>query len=458
MGTLIEALYRDENTVVVDADSTGATNVTAAFVAAAAKIQADGGGYLKVPPGEYLVGQQTFANGAGLGYAYLRVNIIEIHDCPKPVVIDLRGVKLKTAPGLKFGAFSATTGNAVSPTLPYTGENSAGIGQMIDVRGNVSVEILGPFELDGNITNAVIGGQWGDTGWQTQHTGIIAYSNKSFAIRGGAHIHHFGLDGLTIGWPSLPTGADLYPHAVDGLRSLYNGRQGLSLVGGNRVHVSNSDFSHTGRNGVVASNPCAGVDIENEGGGDLIRNVRFVNCRFHNNVGSSVLEDLATSRDVLFEDCLITGETNYAVWCISKAVMFRRCTIVGQVLVLHAAVDRRDAARFEDCFITANPAESPLGIVFGGGGSNFSSGLFGMFERCTLDNQAAQLPRMCEVAGKQSIISNCVLKSTNAGSNYLGGILVGHNVVTCSGTLDTSAAVNYGHLIINGVAQAVSSP
>ena len=75
-------------------------------------------------------------------------------------------------------------------------------------------------------------------------------------------------------------GSDVTFNRVSGK---YNGRQGLSICGGNNIHVRNSEFTDTGKLGINKSNgPGAGLDIE-PSDGMKVNNVLIENCVIKNN-------------------------------------------------------------------------------------------------------------------------------------------------------------------------------
>lgn len=68
----------------------------------------------------------------------------------------------------------------------------------------------------------------------------------------------------------------------NGVTGRYNGRQGLSICGGNQIIVSNSTFTDTGKYGINESKgPGAGLDIEPSD--KKVDNVLIENCTMKNN-------------------------------------------------------------------------------------------------------------------------------------------------------------------------------
>ena len=324
----------------------GVTNDHDAFVAAAAVIKQAGGGKIIIPPGVYRVGKQVFAGTAGLYYSYKGENLIDIKDCPRPVVIEGYGATLKIADGLKFGSYDPITGEAYHhPTTPLlNADYQASIGSMIKLTNNESVKISG-LELDGNIQNALLGGSWGDSTYQIPGDGLRLFGNRSVHIE-DVHTHHHCLDGVMIGATGLTESDAPRPHTLINVQSRYNARQGLSVVGCNNLTVIGSDFSHTGRS-AFHSHPGAGVDLEAEQ--SLVRNVAFINSSMVDNYGAAMVAASGKVSDATFLKCLFIGTTNWALWPKKPRLRFEDCTIVGPYVHTFASENKDEACQFSRC-------------------------------------------------------------------------------------------------------------
>ena len=186
--------------------------------------------------------------------------MFEVSGCTNPVSIHFEGCRFEFDDGLHFGSFDPVTGLAISPTLPYYNQDSAAhTGRVFQITNSEDVILTGAVTIDGRDSTRIIGGKWGDKGTQCIEYGIQLYGNKRQTIDGDFYIHHLCLDGVYIGGK---IGNDCRTK-VDGLVSLYNARQGLSIVGGSNIVVNNSTMGLTGF-GVMTNTPGAGVDIEPE--------------------------------------------------------------------------------------------------------------------------------------------------------------------------------------------------
>lgn len=329
----------------------GVTNDTAAFVAASAALMAAGGGTYVIPPGNYLVGSQTFANGAGKGYSYLGENPVNISNCTRHVHIECAGAILKLASGLKYGSFDPVTGAAYIPSaMPFLNKDYvAGVGDVFNIVGNSSVEI-DPVEIDGNATGVVLGGQWGDTGYQVRGSGLRIEGNKQVFIR-NPKTHHCCLDGIYVGFNGLTENSPIYPHTIINPQSEYNGRQGISWVGGTNLQVIGGSFSYTGKNGKVSSLPMCGIDIEPSA--SVCKNGTFIGVSFIDNAGGNP-GSYANRPDIRFINCKFVGVTTYAWYGFGHC---DGCTFEGPSVIFAGS-------KFAKCTLTMVPATTQT--VYGG--------------------------------------------------------------------------------------------
>lgn len=328
----------------------GMTNDTEAFSQASAYIESLGGGTLIIPPGIYVVGKQTFAGATGLGYSYKAKNIIKIHNCTKPVVIEGNGAILKAENNLRFGSFDPVTGDVYNPpTLPFTDPDFAASSYIfIDANLNKSFEVRN-LEIDGNIQNLILGGQWGDTGRQIPGDGVRSSSNEILNLS-NVYTHHCALDGVIIAYPGLNEISPKFPSTLYNVVSEYNARQGLSWVGGTQLTAINCKFNHTGKS-TFSSAPSAGVDIEAET--SVCRNGVFINCEMQNNSAPGLLANSGNNADVIFLRCKFVGQSSFAIWPNMPRFSFIDCAIIGAYANPFASTVKPDeATKFIRCLFS----------------------------------------------------------------------------------------------------------
>ena len=419
----------------------GSTNDTDAFAAMTAAVNAEEGGTIVLRKGAtYIVGKQV--PDPTLLYAYRPVPIIELDGCSKPLRIIGNGACLKCADGLKFGTFDPATGLPTHHAMPYTGagELASPYFGMINVQNCTDKIQIENIELDGNLAKLVIGGQYGDVGWQIPSSGIRLVNNSYGEHLVGIHTHHHALDGLMIdGVEGRATGS-----VVENVVSEYNARQGCSLVGGCNYSFSDCKFNHTGKAGLVSS-PGAGFDIEAEL--KTIRNVTFSGCEFSNNSGVGMGADSGDSSGVTFDNCRFIGTTNWSAWPRKPYIKFSDCQFVGAVVCTFSDPDPARATQFYRCTFVDDPALSPTGEIYassgtiadlGGGDQNV------LFDSCRFElKHDVVLPWTV-----QSIYNNCVMSQTSSRQAYPRGTYKG--VDTIQGNVDLYSARIVGQLTVNG--------
>jgi hypothetical protein len=314
-------------------------NATNSLNAAAQYIQNIGGGTLLFPRGGYLIGTQTFQGTLLDGVtncAYGAHEVVTIKNCTNAVKLSGYGAVLKTAAGLKWGAFDRSTGLRYDPpSMPFQDYDYYGyiFRAMINVEGNTGGVAIEGFELDGNNTLIVLGGTFGDSDRQLEGHGIWA-KNNGFTSLKDLYIHHQTTDGIVVSTASSQAeGAVRQPVEMDNVRCRYNGRNGISPVGVNQMTITNTDLSNQGQalntvsSELVRSSPGAGIDIEANASRN--RNIILDNITAIGNYQSGITAASGDSRgvtvrrskvegivlarpDFTFEDCTLIGYCNPA--------------------------------------------------------------------------------------------------------------------------------------------------
>lgn len=435
------------------ADPSGVANSQSAFMTAAALIVTQGGGHLIVPQGTYLWGEQTLAGATGLGYAWRGFDLIDIHDCTLPVVIELQGAKFLNVDGLRFGSFNPVTGAPAGSSVAP--DNQANIGDCISLTDNADVTIMGAAEMDGNLINATIGGPWGGSGRQNIHSGIRAYGNDRLSME-NLNVHHFCLDAYTIGYPGTTTTSRQTPHAIKNCSGLYCGRQGLSWVGGNNFEWDGGEFSHIGKafntslGGVLFSSPGAGIDIEPELA--VCRNGLFKNVYCFDNAGAALLADQGDAANITVKDSTLIGTTLWSLWALKPRFVIENCVLVGAVAWLLGDADPALAAKVSGGKWSMDVADSPSGVIYAGGGAmDLGAALNVTFE--AVDFRAAGALTL-PFSANTALYSNCTFTMPMAATTtyFTDGTFTGLNIFNTPGAgFNTNGVTCYGRLEINDV-------
>ncbi len=332
----------------------GITNDTGAFQKAARILQGAGGGTLVIPRGIYVVGRQVHTPGQ---YPYYQSEpIFHVKDL-SPLRIEGNRATLRFADGLRYGSFDKESGRAYQPAgMPFLdGAYAASVGHMLHISGSRNVTIR-DLELDGNMERLIVGGQFGDTGIQLPGCGLFLHNNTNVRLE-RIHSHHHPLDGVMIGWYGLKETDPAQPHLLVDCTFEYNGRQGLSWIGGKGLTAVRCRFNHTGRalNGgrPFGSAPGAGLDIEAED--SICRDGRFEACEFINNAGCAMVADSGDGGYTRFKRCLFWGVTNWSTWTAKPGIVYEECKFHGSIVHAFGSKDPALATRWIRCQFEDRP-------------------------------------------------------------------------------------------------------
>ena len=320
----------------------GKTNDTYAFQNAIRFFsKRKGNGKLVIPRGTYKVGKQIFNPSDKGRNLFIPEDVIAIYNFSNFTIEGNAGALLIYEGGLRFGSFDPVTRRKLGVQRDfYEGYKAAVLGYCIKIENSKNI-IVRNLNLDGNLSNMNIGGSYGDVGTQLPHTGLYILNSFGVMVE-NMNVHHFGLDGITI------SNVNKVKDNIKLIKSRfeYNGRQGLSWVGGNGLYANGCSFSYSGM-GTLSSPPGAGVDIEPEVG--RIENGLFENCDFSNNTGCGVVADGGNSANCTFKNCTFNVKTNWAIWVIGPNYNFLNCKIYGPVVHGFKATSDADATKFIGC-------------------------------------------------------------------------------------------------------------
>jgi hypothetical protein len=307
-------------------------------------------------------------------------------------------------------------------------------------RGTIEIADL---ELDGSLQQLVIGGPYGDTGHQVPMVGLVLIDNSASETVRNVRSHHHGEDGIVISGVQGRRARSRF----ESVACEYNGRQGVSIVGGRGYDFVNCKFNHTGRAG-LASAPGAGVDIEAEGG-KTNRDFTFTDCEFIDNFGCGMVADSGDSEQARFTRCTFVGTTSASSWSFKPRFRFDDCTFVGEFLRTWPDADPAKATQFYRCSFYDDPARAPGGRVW------LESGTYGpignldqadtvLFDHCQFQlTHGAQLPWTV-----RAIYRDCIMNQRSEREAYPRGRFEGRTVI--NGRVDLYGSVIAGEIILNG--------
>lgn len=338
----------------------GKTDDHDAFVKASAFFnKRSGHGKLIIPKGTYIVGRQKFTgdiNNKG-SLVYVGENVIDLRNCHDMIIQGAAGAVLKHRRGLRIGTFSPVDGKPFKHSIkdinvkPEYANYASNAGNMLFVSGCSGISISG-LSIDGNVGNFEFGGNWGigRNAYELIHYGIYILDSHDINVR-NCNIKNFSCDGIYIA--NIGQQLKTYNITVDKCKVNYNGRNGLSWIGGENIRVSNSAFSNSGQ-GIVHESPAAGISIEVENS-SFCRKGYFYNCVAENNIGSAIASgSKSLSSDVLFKKCIAASPVYYTLFADAADHRFEDCKFYGTVLVWYRATSKVDAVKFKRCLFEEN--------------------------------------------------------------------------------------------------------
>lgn len=425
----------------------GVTNDSRAFAALADAVNAAGGGTVELRRTTYIVGGHTRNPDPRALYRWEPVKLLSFKHCSRPLLIRGNGACIRCAPGMRFGSFEID-GRPAPHTGRYLGPGIATPYQaMILANGCTAPIEISDLELDGNLPHLLIGGTYGDTGYQIPAVGILLIDNRADEVVTNVYSHHHALDGMSIQGIDEPL-SPLPRRLITGFRAEFNGRQGCSITGGIGYAFEKCRFAHTGRS-VLHSAPGAGVDIEAEGGRKN-RDFRFTDCEFVDNNGCGMVADSGDSEGAVFTRCTFVGTTAWSAWPNKPHFRFQNCRFVGSVVWAYGDKDHPErAAQFYDCLWLDDPKLSPTGQVYLAGQKNgpvvdLASGYNVRFVRCTFNlTHNGLLPWSW-----YAIYQDCRLSQAAPVAAYPKGKYLGTSVI--NGKVDMTGTHVIGTLLLNG--------
>ncbi|EHJ9376288.1 hypothetical protein KB816_003003 [Salmonella enterica] len=317
------------------------------------------------PRGVSLVGSQEFAAASGKGYSYRPAYFqrnwsdlssagwFSIHETNANIVLDLRGWTLKINSGMKLGSYDPITGDIAADQISETPNNDylASHGYLIKIFKAPNVEII-DGTTDGNISGAVWGGKYGNTGYQ-----IPCYNMWINQSPGVTVSKHKFLNSPVDGLYHQSTGDFSYVDIVTKTQILdcywdSCGRNCYSLTGGANIEIINPVITRSGNKAVGIgshySGPEAGIDIEAEGGNPY--NIRIVNPKIVN-TGKCAFQTVSVPGTV--NDIEVHGGVLHSLHsegAISNAGNARNLRFYGTTIIGGIIDTGSPAAMALDCF------------------------------------------------------------------------------------------------------------
>ena len=296
---------------------------------------------LIISRGKYLVGvkpRYSRDDDIPTGAASLN-NVMNFENCDNLIIEGTGNVLIRFADGLPFGTLTNRPGSA---------DSSVHIGSLFRLINCTNITMLN-FTADGNNENFRLLKTWGEgtNSYEREHEGLFILNCQQVTINNVSFLN-FGRDGAMIlqDADKMPVKNIVFTNCSFN----NNGRDGLSWCGGENISLYNCRFNNNGK-GKISTNPAAGLDIEPERYA-LCKKGSIIKCVFSNNGGNSVVSGYAEASDVIFDSCIITGNSNYALLCASPGFSFKNTAIAGCSLLSYDAANEKDGMNFINCSFT----------------------------------------------------------------------------------------------------------
>lgn len=420
------------------------TNSNDAFKAVAAFINAQSGGSILIPPKVWKVGKQTLAGATGLGYSYFADDCLRITNCTKPVVIYCDGAVIRNDPTMRYGAFDPVTGVADTVSTSNT-DHSASYPAQFRFKSNVSVDIVGSLELDGNQNNGVVNNLMTFEDWGYG----LHLDNNSQVRTGSIYSHHHPTDCLYLADQGLTATDPKKPHTFGNLRLEYSGRNNFTIVGSNLVHVGGGSASNAGGS-IVQKLPMSNFHLERQSA--VIDDTTLVN--FHaRGVGTGF--NLGSATRVMMIGC--TGGpilSRYTVGLVTHGCKFHGSTFSDPLSDITVSPNY---PRYNDTeFNNTGDASGGMPLNFGSGAATFT--------RCKLVQSFADGTRLMATTDAGADVANinftdCDLTEagTTGGATQVVANFFGRNKFSAARNINFGAAQLFGDLLLTGTTPAGSS-
>lgn len=328
---------------------------------------------IKFPAGVFEIGSQQQSGSMGAGYAFRPSYLarewedesaagwFSISNTDQAHTIVMTGCTLKLASGMKVGSFDPVTGSPYdqgameTPLFDYNSNS----GVMIKVRRAPNVTVIGGV-TDGNLSGAVFGGKFGNSGYQTLC--YNAWFNESLGVKVLGHqFINSAVDGVYFQHTTEFTRLNIVKRSLFKDCMMLNcGRNCFSLTGGRSIDIEDCIISGSGRlaSGIGSnySGPESCIDIEAESGypDDInVYNTSLINAGKHSIYTVSTPNMVS---NINFKNCTISSfhsEGAIANVGPTKGVGFSKCYIIGSIIDSGKQM-LSDSYSFNDCEMLNN--------------------------------------------------------------------------------------------------------
>lgn len=173
---------------------------------------------------------------------------------------------------------------------------------IVSIRGVSNVSVKGLTVIGDVQTHTGTTGEYGH--------GISIFNSQNIILENVTSSYCWG-DGIYIAVGST-TNTGNANIIINNAQCNYNRRQGISIIQGEGIKISNSRFDNTGQ--INGTAPMAGCDIEPNNLNQTLKNIEFFNCKFTNNKSNSFQFygfDEIHSSNINILDCVCDGNLGF---------------------------------------------------------------------------------------------------------------------------------------------------
>ena len=173
-----------------------------------------------------------------------------------------------------------------------------------------------------------------------EHRHCLSFTGCSNITVRGVSLEKSGGDGIYLGTTTTQTYC--YNVLIEDVICDGNARQGISIISGENIEITNCQFLNTGQynpTGVATGGPFAGIDFEPNNAGERLINIVISDCTFTNNKAMGIqfwlkrLDQTSSDIDIAISNCYIAG-SQYSVlgWSnkgVSGSIDITECVLLS---------------------------------------------------------------------------------------------------------------------------------
>lgn len=209
------------------------------------------------PKGIFQVGSQVLSGATGMGGSYIPNQKCTVRNFIYPLRYEFNDTKFEFADGLRVGSFDPVTGTPV-PSIQTDFDYRANRGILFGFNNCPLISVSGRVDVDFNGANVVLGGEFGDGGYQCPEYGFWFIDHKVLIFDAHYTASDGAMDALYLAGLN---GVDCYSRVVN-FSFDKMGRSALVIAGGDNIYISGK-ATRSGL-GSISSSPGHNFAIESE--------------------------------------------------------------------------------------------------------------------------------------------------------------------------------------------------